>query len=65
MFDVAYSTSAPIEAHSTCKARQDVTKILPNPAYPGVLADNKAYHALYFFNIVRTSQNASYFNQFQ
>jgi hypothetical protein len=62
MFEMACSTSAPIEAHSTCFTYQDVTKILP---YSEVLADNKAYHALYFFNIVTTGQNASYFNQFQ
>jgi len=43
MFEVAYSTPAPIEAHSTCIVCQDGTKILLNPPYPAVLADNKAY----------------------
>ena len=65
MFDVAYSTPGPIEAHSTCFASQDMTKTLSNLAFPGILADNKAYHALFLFNILGTSQNASYFNQFQ
>jgi hypothetical protein len=39
-----------------------VMKIMPNPAYSEVLADNRSYHALYFFNIIKTIQNASYFN---
>jgi hypothetical protein len=50
------------KAHSTCFAWQDVLKIMPNPAYSEVLADNRSYHALYFFNIIKTIQNASYFN---
>lgn len=65
MFYVVYLASTPIQAHSTCFVSQDVTISMSNPAYPGLLADNKAYHALFLFNMVRTSQNASYFNQFQ